>query len=345
MVKEVRYNPLRNLLYVCLETGRRAWMKVNRATVAPSSVSVHDETIADIYRRIMEREPNYDELMHWNAFLGFGTSIKQVENSLRASFEYEQLKNRNDIVLVHLPAFKLYCRSSDLDVGNQIILAQRYEPHVTSAITDVLKPGQVVVDVGANIGYFSMLAATLVGETGKVISFEPNTRNLALLYASIVENRLKNILVLPLAASDSPQILRLQSFGSNGFLEAATPGRIGAQYVQAVVLDEILHKEPRIDAIKMDIEGFEPFALRGLSKIIEKHRPVLFTEFSPWHIEHRCGIPPQEYLDQLALKGYRLQIVETSGRVRQVEGPGAIMKFWSALQNDKMQIDLIARPS
>lgn len=95
----------------------------------------------------------------------------------------------------------------------------------------------------------------------------------------------------------------------------------------------------------MDIEGFEPFALRGMLKIIEKHKPVLVTEFSPWHIQHRCGIPPQDYLEQLAAIGYRLSIIESSGSITPEKNPAAIMKFWNALQNDKMQLDLIARPS
>ena len=342
MVREIRYNPLRNLLHMGFGKIKSL---VTRSAAASSVPSSHDATIVDIYHRVLERMPNNDELLHWNFFLGAGVSIAQVENSLKANFEYDQLRSSNDIVLVHLPSFKLYCRSSDLDVSNQIIQSQSFEPHIASVLKDVLKPGNVLVDLGANIGYFSLMAATLVGPTGKVISFEPNSQNLRLLYASIVENGMKNILVLPLAASDAPQILRLQSFGSNGFLETAAQVQAGAQYVQAVVLDEILQGETRIDAFKIDIEGFEPFALRGMSKIIEKYRPVLVTEFSPWHIEHRCGLPPKEYLDQLTAKGYRLSIIEPSGHVTPAEGSGAVMQYWSAFQNDKMQLDLIAHPS
>jgi FkbM family methyltransferase len=341
VAKEIKYNTIRDLLHVI----RGKIKALTNWQAASSSSSAYDATIIDIYHRIMERKPNYDELMHWNVFLGGGTSIAQVESTLKASYEYDQLRSRNDIVLVHLPSFKLFCRSSDLDVGRQIIQTQSFEPHIASVLKDVLMPGGVLVDLGANIGYFSLMAATLVGPTGKVISFEPNARNLGLFYASIVENDMKNIIVMPVAASYSSQIHRLQSFGSNGFLEAPTPGQMGVQYIQAVVLDEILLSVPRIDAFKMDIEGFEPFALRGMLKIIDKHKPVLVTEFSPWHIEHRCGLPPQEYLDHLAAIGYRLSIIESSGRVTPAKDPAAIMKFWSALQNDKMQLDLIARPS
>lgn len=208
MVREVQHNLFLDLL-------RKFHGKVKAWTAL--SPSAYDAKIVDVYRRVIDREPNEDELMHWNVSLAGGTSIRQVENSLKASYEYDQLNSRKDTVLVHLPTFKLYCRSSDLDVGRQIIQSQSFEPHVASVLKDVLKPGSVFVDLGANIGYFSLMAATFVGPTGKVISFEPNARNLGLFYASIVENGMKNIVVFPVAASYSSQIHRLQSFGSTDF--------------------------------------------------------------------------------------------------------------------------------
>ncbi len=316
---------------------------VMRKDLHPSSTFAFNKTIISIYRQVLKRDPNQDELIHWNYYLDGGISIKQFKNSLKANYEYDQLKSCNDIVMVNLPTFKVYCRSSDLDVGSQIINSQSFEPHVASVLKGVLKPGSVFVDLGANIGYFSLMASTIVGPTGRVISFEPNVKNLELFYASIVENGMTNIVALPLAASYSTQILRLQSFGSNGFLEAPKPGQTRVQYIQAVVLDEILISVPRIDALKMDIEGFEPLALRGMLKIIEKHKPALVTEFSPWHIEHRCGLQPHEYLEQLAAIGYGLSIIETTGNVVSEKSPSEIMKYWSSLQNDKMQLDLIAK--
>lgn len=333
---------LRHFLHIFL---RKIKGRTGCRAVSSASSSFYDATIINIYHNLLKREPNEDELIHWNYALGCGTPIRQIKSSLKLSYEYEQLKNRNDIVLVNLPTFKLFCRSSDLDVGRQIIHTQSFEPYVASTLKDILKSGDVFVDLGANIGYFSLMASTLVGPIGKIISFEPNVRNVGLFYASIIENNIKNIVVMPVAASDTAQIHKLQSFGSNGFLGAPTPSQSGVQYIQSVVLDEILFSVPRIDAIKMDIEGFEPFALRGMLKLIEKHKPIIVTEFSPWHIKHRCGRPPQEYLDTLTAIGYRLAIIESSGRETPMKNPAEIIEFWSSLQDDKMQLDLIARPS
>jgi len=68
---------------------------------APATPSAtHDANIVDAYRRLLEREPNYDELVHWNVRLPSGASLEQLERSLKASYDYEQLRHRGDVVLV-----------------------------------------------------------------------------------------------------------------------------------------------------------------------------------------------------------------------------------------------------
>jgi FkbM family methyltransferase len=304
-----------------------------------------DANVHAVFTRLIGRGPNADELIHWRFQLSQGATLGQVEEALRATFEHEQFRSRQDVVLVDLGQFKLYCRKSDLDVGSAILHTGQHEPHVAAALRSLARPGNVVIDLGANIGYFALLAASVVGATGKVIALEPNAQNLRLLYASVVESGAKNIVVLPVAASFAPDIFRMQAFGSNGFLDSAMPGQAGAQYVQAVVLDELLQGLSAIHVVKMDIEGFEPFALRGMTVLLQKHRPALITEFSPWHIERRCRVRPQEYLEQLAALGYRLAIIEPSGQTTPTDGPEAIMQAWRLTNDDKRHFDLLATPA
>jgi FkbM family methyltransferase len=312
---------------------------------SPAGGGAADAGIRDVFARVIGRGPNADELIHWQFQLGQGATLRQIEEALRATFEHEQFRTREDVVLVDLGQFKLYCRKSDLDVGSAIIQTGEHESHVAAVLRSLARPGQVVVDLGANIGYFAMLASSVVGPSGQVIALEPNAQNLRLLYASVVEGGAKNIVVLPVAASFAPEIFRMQAFGSNGFLDAATPGQAGAQYVQAVVLDEILQGLPAIHVVKMDIEGFEPFALRGMTRLLQRHRPAVITEFSPWHIEHRCRVRPVEYLEQLVALGYRLAIIETSGQTTPMDGPEAIMQSWRSKNDDKLHFDLLATPA
>ena len=300
--------------------------------------------IRDLYEALLGRQPDIHELIHWKGFLAAGYKINEIANSLLMGREYQQKAVTEQKVLVEIQNFKLYVLKDDFDVGRNIIDSHDYEPHVTNAFIDVLKAGDVFLDLGANIGYFSLLAASIVQESGKVISFEPNVQNLQLLYSSILENQFKNIEVYPLAASDSSQILKLTSFGSNGYLDAAPSGNSNCQLVQAVVVDELLQHERQINVVKMDIEGYETLALRGMDKLIRKHRPTIFTEFSPWHIKYRCQVNPQDYLNQLTQYGYALSIIEFSGSITSVPDSDALMSIWNKFGNAQQHLDLMAQP-
>ena len=135
----------------------------------------------------------------------------------------------------------------------------------------VLAAGYNFLDIGANIGYFSLLAASVVGEMGKVICFEPNVQNLRLLHASVLENGFQHVQVFPLAASDSRHLIKSQSFGSNGFLVAAPSEPSNHQFVQSVAVDDLVSAEGRVHVIKMDIEGYESFALRGMRQLVARN--------------------------------------------------------------------------
>lgn len=319
-----------------------------RRPFAGAGAGVSDERLLEgevcaVYQNLLGRQPDAHELIHWKAFIGMGNKTSDVANSLLASHEYQR-KSGDPKVLVELGNFKMYALGSDLDVGRSIINTHAYEPHITRVLTETLKAGDVFLDLGANIGYFSLMAAGIVREQGKVISFEPNALNLQLLYSSIVENQFKNIKVYPFAASDSSQILKLTSFGSNGYLESAPSGETNFQLVQSVVVDELLQCETRIDVVKMDIEGYETLALKGMDKTVRKHRPVILTEYSPWHIEHRCRVKPQDYLRQITSYGYALSIVEETGALTPAPDADSVAASWERFRDDKHHLDLMARP-
>jgi FkbM family methyltransferase len=327
-----------NLFGLFYKRVRTIFMKIlSRQALSRSD----DKDIYSVYERLLGREPDPDELLHWKTT---GAKIDDITNALLLSYEYEQKRVNRQRVLVDIKKFKIYAMKSDAEVGRGIIQSQVHEPHVTNILTEILNSGDVFLDLGANIGYFSLLAASIVRVSGKVISFEPNTQNLQLLYASILENKLKNIIVYPFAASDSARIMKLTSFGSNGFLETPQSSLTNAQFLQSVIVDELLQNEESINVVKMDIEGYEPLALRGMDKIIKKHKPIIITEFSPWHIKHRTQIEPEEYLKQLTQYGYDLYIIEPSGRFTLASNTDFVMNFWGKFSNDKQHLDLIAQP-
>jgi FkbM family methyltransferase len=139
----------------------------------------------------------------------------------------------------------------------------------------MVKNGDIVYDIGAHVGFYTLLAADLVGEKGKVFSFEPNPRNIFFLKKHIALNNLKNIRVFEAAVSKSSGTA---SFSAR---EDSSSGRLnknGELEVGTITLDDLISGEEVFppNVIKIDIEGTEFEALQGMTKIFEKYRPFIF---------------------------------------------------------------------
>src|SRR5262249_57638786 len=89
-------------------------------------------------------------------------------------------------------------------------------PHVTRVIRALLQPGTVMVDIGANIGYYTLLAAARIGSTGKVIAFEPNVDNCTLLHKSLQANDFANVVLYNVAVAEAEGAVSLHISDSNG---------------------------------------------------------------------------------------------------------------------------------
>lgn len=217
-------------------------------------------------------------------------------------FQRQRVQVKNKRTQVDLPDFKMVVHPNDYSVGNSILRNKGYEMHVSKAIKSQLKSGDTFVDVGANIGYFTLLAASIVGETGHVYAFEPNPNNCALIRENIALNGYANVTVLPYALAESKQTLNYHgaSVNSNGQVSDMTTGDQEAFVkVEAVALDDILLESEKITVLKMDIEGAEARAFAGMSQIIDKFQPLIFTEFSPELLTHVSHTAPEDYLISL----------------------------------------------
>jgi ubiquinone/menaquinone biosynthesis C-methylase UbiE len=118
-------------------------------------------------------------------------------NMVRFIYNYRAIPKRLISVLVPNPVlldlgdFRIYVRLDDWAVGARIAVKRTYEQHITKVIRSYLKPGAVFIDIGANIGYYTLLSAAHVGDTGKVIAFEPSSNNCALLEMSVSKEQLQ----------------------------------------------------------------------------------------------------------------------------------------------------------
>jgi FkbM family methyltransferase len=251
---------------------------------------------------------------------------------------YDLRKSRR----VDLGDFSLFVMPNDY-IGSSILSSKAYEPHVTKQIRSILRNGDVFLDLGANLGFFTMMASSILKTTGKVIAFEPNPQNVQLIYQSMHFGKVSNVMLHPFAASDSTGIVRFVTRGSNGgIVTPHSQEQTHVFLVQAVVVDDILRSEPRIDLIKMDTEAHEPAALRGMVRLIEKHRPKIITEFHPWALRLNNPEPPEEYLRLILKLGYRMSIILPSGDLHPTSSPEQIMDYWTSLHQENIQLDLLA---
>ena len=154
------------------------------------------------------------------------------------------------------------------------ILGGTYEPEQTRLFRTHVTPGATVLDVGAHVGYYTVLSAVLTGPAGKVVSFEPNPVNHGFLRRHVQVNGLTNVTIENAAVSDREGTAAF-AFGSGsgtGRLDEA-----GAIQVRTLRLDDFCReRDVRPGIVKVDVEGAELSVLRGAEMTISEHHPVIF---------------------------------------------------------------------
>ncbi len=191
------------------------------------------------------------------------------------------------------------------------------EPYESELFLSCLAPGMTVLDVGANIGYYTVHAARAVGPGGRVHAFEPDPRTAQSLRANVRLNALENVTVHELAVSEGPgsRELILSGTASHSGLSRTMDEKsiVGAAPVEAVALDDVLDGAS-VDVMKMDVEGEEPFVLRGMQRTLERSpRLRLFLEFSPASLE-AAGSSATELLETLQSLFDEVEIIDEAGR-------------------------------
>ena len=272
------------------------------------------------FRLLLGRSPHPQE---WTGHsLRAGEDLAQVVASYVNSLEFSRrgLLDRDyasRVELVEIEGFRLYVPTDDLDVGRYVRRGQ-YEPHVTTVFRRLLQPGMSVVDLGANIGYFTMLSASIVGRHGHVLAVEPNPRNVRYLEASRRINAFDHVTVAQTAAGPDVGLLALHASRSNGTtsnLPENLSEIFGCETVLALPVDRLLRDPGRVHLIKVDVEGAEYRALRGCRELIRRDRPAIVSEFNPDLLPEMSSIGAEGYLRFFVDRDYRLGVIEPDGSI------------------------------
>lgn len=210
-----------------------------------------------------------------------------------------------------------------LDPGDSMNLAVNslYEPLETAVVSNSVNLGDVVLDIGANIGYFTLLFSKLVGQDGKVFAFEPDPRSFDLLHKNVRGNRCANVVIHQKAVTDGQGELILYRDKYNNLDHRTYDHRNKGELVEvsSVQLDEYLDSIDGVDFIKMDIQGGEGFALDGMKRIIQNSPKLrLLTEFWPQSLDE-SGYGARRFVQSLFELGFEFYLlVQPPGAVRQI---------------------------
>jgi FkbM family methyltransferase len=193
-------------------------------------------------------------------------------------------------------------------IGRELAISGVWEPQVTAAFREFLSEGDVCVDVGANIGYFALLASKAVGPTGRVHALEPSTRLYAELEANLERNRIENVTTWRVAASDADAEALLyegapKNRGESSLTQASdrqNPVVVPTRRIDSLLAAEDLN---RLRLVKIDVEGHELEVLRGLTSIFDEgFRPAIVVEVLR---EHIAGL--REFANGYGLTPLRLE--------------------------------------
>lgn len=217
------------------------------------------------------------------------------------------------------------------------LLLQRHEVETTAQIRRLTRPGMVMLDIGGHVGYYTHLASPLVGASGRVIAFEPHPRNVALLRRNTAHRPNVTVLQVALAEQEGTaelyDYLMMSASGSLHYDETmrdvqrahmsdsdVAPRANGFQpqtfTVRTARVDDLLADLgiSAVDVVKMDIEGAELGALRGMTRTIAQSRTLsLVMEYNPLGLR-AFGHDPMAALDEVLAMGFdRLFMIEADG--------------------------------
>lgn len=316
------------------------------------SITEYDVVLA--YRVLLGRDP---ETM---VLAAFGAEMQRRKMSrkelVQGIMQSDEFKDKYDlprnVIARDFGGYVVYIRPEDLDIGAVVASGVEYEPHIGKVFRQYAKLGSTVLDVGANVGVFTMLAASLVGASGRVIAVEPLDKNLQLIYSALAQNGFKHVEVLPLAAADATGVWAVSTTmrTSNAEVNRIDVAKKHDLFAAVRALDSILEGLDRLDLVKIDIAGNEPVAFAGMQAALQRLQPVVVTQFHPQALERNAKITGEQYAQ--ALFDYAptvFALSATSGCV-QCEDPAQVMQAWrqvneAAGADGGLYIDLLVVPT
>lgn len=254
------------------------------------------------------------------------------------------------IVSIPVLSHRMYVDTESGGLHPHLLEEGVYEKEVTQLFQRLLRPGMTFVDIGANIGYFSILAASIVGSTGRVYAFEPDPENVEFLRKNVALNRCQDIIrIEPCCLSDERGTVVLYRDATNRGNHSLAQSNIvrerSAVHVPCVTLDHYLSEQESsraIDVLKIDTQGAELLILRGARRTLQTHAKIrIIFEFWPYGISN-MGNNPLLLLDLLRKEGFTLRCIDLPVKIGALSPAEIVCVANGKKANDRGSINILA---
>jgi FkbM family methyltransferase len=287
-----------------------------------SGAMLTDDEVVLCFEAAFARKPESQTVI--DAHKSFSSSRELLTGLMRS----EEFKSQNKII--DFPEKWVICKIDNgnkkmwVDLGDRFVsfgcLHDSYEPVETAFIRSNVKENMHVLDIGANIGWFTLLMAGLVGPMGRVNSFEPRNDTYYHLSLSVgVNDFTDRVRLFNFGLSDNPSVSRINwgtasdNRGGAFVSEQSDNSQFSSEEIGLVRLDDLSLR--RVDFVKIDVEGFEPKAIAGGKNLIASNSPLILSEINFEQLQQRSGMSYSDFGDFMKSIGY--------SKYAMIEGTGA----------------------
>lgn len=245
---------------------------------------------------------------------------------IRASSKF--IKSQLKTNFVQIDGHKMFLDPLD---SLRLSINETYEEFETDIVKKIIHKDDVVIDVGANIGYYTLIFSRLVGNKGKVFAFEPEPNNFNLLQKNVKINGYENVVIINKAVSNKMEKIKLYIDDENQGGHTLSPTKTKSKSIQieAVTLDNYFKNDSnKIKFIKMDIEGSEARTMDGMKNMLNNNNELqMMVEFNPYLL-NKSGSDPEKYLYSFMKFDYKIFEMDKKNRkVLNAEIPHLLTKY------------------
>jgi FkbM family methyltransferase len=287
-----------------------------------SAVLTRDEVIWG-YRYILGREPESEAVV--NATAAAVDNFREFRRILLGSAEFDRICIQSRAswfqrpVWVAAPVFG-GLRLLWIDLSDRFVslgcLQDGYELVETNFLKRILRNDDVFLDIGANVGWYTLLASTIIDSHGHIYAFEPHRPTVEYLQRTVALNNLNSLIdVYPIGLAKESKTELLAWVAGTGNGGAASLGGnsvlqgMNTQSIEVRPLDSL--GIARVNVIKIDVEGAELLVMEGATRILDRDRPIVMSEVLPGQLQRVSGCTPEDYFGYFACRHYRAYILDT----------------------------------